>query len=99
VRDFSRSSDTVPAGINAYINYTRAYASFAIRSFAGIDVPNNASIEKVIKLVAREGSFFNPRYPAAGGGRASGAHIRRHQRRHGAGGAGTRPHRADTQRH
>jgi N-methylhydantoinase B len=69
--DFSRSSDTVPAGINAYINYTRAYASFAIRIFAGIDVPNNAGIERVIKLVAREGSFFNPRYPAAGGGRAS----------------------------
>jgi N-methylhydantoinase B len=69
--DFSRSSDTVPAGINAYINYTRAYASFAIRIFAGIDVPNNAGIERVIKVVAREGSFFNPRYPAAGGGRAS----------------------------
>lgn len=69
--DFSRSSDAVPAGINAYINYTRAYANFAMRIFAGIDVPNNAGIERVIKTVAREGSFFNPRYPAAGGGRAS----------------------------
>jgi N-methylhydantoinase B len=69
--DFSRSSDAVPAGINAYINYTRAYASFSMRIFAGIDIPNNAGIERVIKLIAREGSFFNPRYPAAGGGRAS----------------------------
>ncbi len=69
--DFSRSSDVVPAGINAYINYTRAYANFAMRIFAGIDVPNNAGIERVIKLIAREGSFFNPAYPAAGGGRAS----------------------------
>lgn len=69
--DFSRSSDAVPAGINAYINYTRAYANFAMRIFAGIDVPNNAGIERVIRTVAREGSFFNPRYPAAGGGRAS----------------------------
>ena len=69
--DFSRSSDAVPAGINAYINYTRAYANFAMRIFAGIDVPNNAGIERVLKLVAREGSFFNPRYPAASGGRAS----------------------------
>src|SRR5208283_2039001 len=66
--DFSRSSDAVPAGINSYINYTRAYASFAMRIFAKIDVPNNAGIERVIKTVAREGSFFNPRYPAAGGG-------------------------------
>lgn len=69
--DFSRSSDAVPAGINAYINYTRAYANFATRIFVGIDVPNNAGIERVIRLVAREGSFFNPAYPAASGGRAS----------------------------
>ncbi len=61
----------MPAGINSYINYTRAYASFAMRIFAKIDVPNNAGIERVIKLIAREGSFFNPRYPAASGGRAS----------------------------
>lgn len=69
--DFSRSGDTVPAGINAYINYTRAYANFAMRIFAGVDVPNNAGIERVINVVAREDSFFNPRYPAAGGGRAA----------------------------
>jgi N-methylhydantoinase B len=69
--DFSRSGDAVPAGINSYINYTRAYASFAMRIFAGIDVPNNAGIERVIRLVTRPGSFFDPRYPAAGGGRAS----------------------------
>jgi len=69
--DFSRSSDQVPAGINCYINYTRAYGSFAMRIFAKIDVPNNAGVERVIKVVAREGSFFNARYPAASGGRAS----------------------------
>jgi N-methylhydantoinase B len=69
--DFSRSSDAVPAGINSYINYTRAYANFAMRIFAAIDVPNNAGIGRVIQTVAREGSFFNPSYPAAGGGRAA----------------------------
>ena len=31
--DFSRSSDAVPAAINSYINYTRAYAVFAIKTF------------------------------------------------------------------
>ena len=30
--DFSRSSDAVPAAINSYINYTRAYAVFAIKT-------------------------------------------------------------------
>jgi N-methylhydantoinase B len=69
--DFSRSSDEVPAGINCYINYTRAYASFAMRIFAGIDVPNNAGAERTITTIAREGSFFNARYPAPSGGRAS----------------------------
>lgn len=69
--DLSRSSDAVPAGLNSYINYTRAYASFAMRIFAGIDVPNNAGIERVIELKTRPGSFFDPRYPAASGGRAS----------------------------
>ena len=69
--DFSRSSDAVPAGLNSYINYTRAYSKFAIRVFANIDVPNNAGVERVIQAVAREGSFFNPRYPAASGGRAA----------------------------
>ncbi len=68
--DFSRSSDQVPAGLNCYINYTRAYASFAMRIFAQIDVPNNAGVERVIKTIAREGSFFNATYPAASGGRA-----------------------------
>jgi N-methylhydantoinase B len=69
--DFSRSSDQVPAGLNCYINYTRAYASFAMRIFGKIDVPNNAGVERVIRVVAREGSFFNAQYPAASGGRAS----------------------------
>src|SRR5262249_60391587 len=32
--DFSRSSDTVPAAFNSYINYTRAYAVIAINAFS-----------------------------------------------------------------
>jgi len=69
--DFSRSSDQVAAGLNCYLNYTRAYASFALRFFAGIDIPNNHGSEKAIRTIAREGSFFNARYPAASGGRAA----------------------------
>ncbi|TDR92938.1 hydantoinase B/oxoprolinase family protein [Enterovirga rhinocerotis] len=69
--DLSRSSDQVAAGLNCYINYTRAYGSFAMRIFGKIDVPNNAGVERVIKVVAREGSFFNAVYPAPSGGRAS----------------------------
>src|SRR6185437_16379305 len=65
--DFSRSSDQVPAALNCYMNYTRAYASFAMRVFAGIDIPNNAGIERVIKPVAREGWCTNAMWPAPSG--------------------------------
>jgi N-methylhydantoinase B len=71
VVDFSRSSDQVNAGINSYINYTRAYATFSIRSFAKVDVPHNDGVARPIRTVAREGCFFNPRYPAPSGGRAN----------------------------
>jgi N-methylhydantoinase B len=71
VVDFSRSSDQVKAGINSYINYTRAYATFSIRTFAKVDVPHNDGVERPIKTVARKKSFFNPEYPAPSGGRAN----------------------------
>jgi N-methylhydantoinase B len=71
VVDFSRSSDQVKAGINSYINYTRAYATFSIRTFAGVDVPHNDGVERPIKTVARKRSFFNPEYPAPSSGRAN----------------------------
>lgn len=69
--DFSRSSDQVPAALNCYINYTRAYGMFAIRIISEFDVPQNAGVERVVKVIAREGSFFNATFPAASGGRAS----------------------------
>ncbi|MBS0537165.1 MAG: hydantoinase B/oxoprolinase family protein [Proteobacteria bacterium] len=69
--DFSRSSDSVPAAINAYINYTRAYAIFAIKVFCDALQPQNEGNMRPIKVTAREGSFFNPRFPAPSGGRAA----------------------------
>ena len=69
--DFSRSGPQVPAAINSYINYTRAYALFAIKVFCDPLSPQNTGAMRPIKLVAREGSFFNPRFPAPSGGRAA----------------------------
>ena len=69
--DFSRSSDQVPAAINSYINYTRAYTYFAIKVFCDPLSPQNAGAMRPIRLVAREGSFFNPKFPAPSGGRAA----------------------------
>jgi N-methylhydantoinase B len=69
--DFSRSSEAVPAAINSYINYTRAYAIFAIKVFCDALQPQNEGNMRPIKVTAREGSFFNPRFPAPSGGRAA----------------------------
>jgi N-methylhydantoinase B len=68
--DFSRSSDSVPAAINSYINYTRAYAIFAVKVFCNALQPQNEGNMRPIKVTAREGSFLNPRFPAPSGGRA-----------------------------
>jgi len=71
VVDFSRSSDQVGAAINAYINFTRAHGYFAIKVFTDAQLPHNAGGLRPIRIVAREGSFFNPRFPAPSGGRAA----------------------------
>lgn len=67
--DFSRSSDAVPAAINSYINYTRAYAVFAIKTFCNALEPQTEGSMRPIKLNVREGCFFNPKFPAPSGGR------------------------------
>lgn len=73
--DFSRSSDTVPAAINSYINYTRAYAVFAIKAFCNALDPQTEGSMRPIKLKVREGSFFNPKFPAPSDGLAQGADV------------------------
>ncbi len=71
VVDFSRSSDQVAAGMNSYLNYTRAYTIFAIKVFTDALLPQNDGMIRPLSVTAREGSFFNPRYPAPSGGRAT----------------------------
>ncbi|MET4385366.1 N-methylhydantoinase B [Bradyrhizobium sp. F1.4.3] len=71
VVDFSRSGDQVAAAINAYINFTRAHGFFAIKVFTGARLPHNEGGLRPIRVIAREGSFFNPRFPAPSGGRAA----------------------------
>ncbi|MFG1357961.1 hydantoinase B/oxoprolinase family protein [Xanthobacter pseudotagetidis] len=69
--DFSGSGDQVQAGINSYINYTTAYSTFAAKVLMDALLPQNDGASRPIKVMAREGSFFNPVYPAPSGGRAA----------------------------
>ncbi len=68
--DFAGSSDQVASGINSYINYTRAYAVFAIKVFTDPHLPHSEGVIRVVDVAAPEGSFFNPTYPAPSSGRA-----------------------------
>lgn len=69
--DFSRSSDQVPAALNSYVNYTRAYTVFAVKVFCDARLPHNEGGIRPVGVEARAGSFFNPKFPAASGGRAA----------------------------
>ena len=69
--DWSESDDQVMAGINSYINYTRAYSAFAVKAFTDPGLPLNHGANLPIEVVARLGSFFNPTYPAPSSGRAT----------------------------
>ena len=68
--DWSRSDDQVPAGMNSARTYSFAYSFFTLKCLLAPDVPQNAGCTRPFKLVAREGSFMNPRLPAPGGWRA-----------------------------
>ncbi|NNM74155.1 hydantoinase B/oxoprolinase family protein [Enterovirga aerilata] len=69
--DFSDSSDQVGAAINSYLNYTRAYCFFAVKVFTDPRLPQNDGAIRPITVTSREGSFFNPTFPAPSGGRAT----------------------------
>jgi len=71
VVDFTGSSQEVAAGMNSYINYTRAYAMFSIKVFTEPLLAQNEGVIRPIQVIAEPGSFFNPRFPAPSGGRAT----------------------------
>lgn len=62
--DFSGSSAQSKTGINVVMNYTHAYAAFAVRSCLNPEVPNNHGSLFPIKVVAPKGSIVNCEYPA-----------------------------------
>lgn len=64
VIDFTGSSPEAPIGINVVLNYTAAYANFAVRACLDPDLPNNFGSLAPVRVVAPEGSIVNCRYPA-----------------------------------
>ncbi len=62
--DFGGSSPQSRRGINVVLNYTRAYASFAVKAAISPEVPHNAGSFRPVHVTAPEGSVLNCAPPA-----------------------------------
>ena len=62
--DLAGSSPCSKYGINVPLNYTTAYAVFAIRCVVSDNIPNNAGSLALFKVVAPEGCIVNAVHPA-----------------------------------
>jgi len=63
--DFAGSSPASPRGINVVLNYTHAYATFAVRACLNPDLPNNYGSLAPIRIAAPEGCIVNAKYPVS----------------------------------
>ncbi len=63
--DFDGSSPQSSRGINVVLNYTRGYASFAVKAAISPEVPHNEGAFRPVTVVAPEGSVLNCQEPAA----------------------------------
>ncbi len=63
--DFTGSSPQSTRGINVVLNYTHAYASFAIKAAICPDVPHNEGSFRPVHVSAPPGSILNALDPAA----------------------------------
>ena len=63
--DFDGSSPQSARGINVVLNYTKGYASFAIKAAISPEVPHNEGAFRPVHITAPEGCILNCRRPAA----------------------------------
>ncbi|MFL5802222.1 MAG: hydantoinase B/oxoprolinase family protein, partial [Roseiflexaceae bacterium] len=63
--DFAGSSPQSRRGINVVMNYTHAYASFAIKAAVSPEVPHNEGAFRPVHVSAPRGSILNCEEPAA----------------------------------
>src|SRR5262249_2075004 len=62
--DFAGTSPQSPRGLNVLLNYTHAYATFALKALLAPDVPNNEGSFRSLTVSAPEGCILNCRRPA-----------------------------------
>jgi N-methylhydantoinase B len=73
--DFAGSSPQSPHGINVVLNYTHAYASFALKAAVYPEVPHNAGGFRPVHVTAPPGSILNALPPAPVASRHAIGHL------------------------
>src|SRR5262245_16327734 len=73
--DFAGSSPQSTRGINVVLNYTHAYASFAVKAAICPDVPHNEGSFRPVHVTAPPGSILNALDPAAVASRQAVGHF------------------------
>jgi N-methylhydantoinase B len=69
--DFAGTDSQTSSAINSTLTYTRSYCYWVTKAITTRDtIPQNEGQLRPVRVVAPKGSFFNPRPPAAVGGRA-----------------------------
>lgn len=63
--DFDGSSPQSTRGINVVLNYTKGYASFAVKAAISPEVPHNEGAFRPVNITAPEGTILNCKRPAA----------------------------------
>jgi N-methylhydantoinase B len=62
--DFTGSSPQSARGMNVVINYTRAYAQYALKCAISAEVPHNEGSFRPVSITAPEGCILAARFPA-----------------------------------
>ncbi len=73
--DFAGSSEQVERAFNVVLNYTAAYTNYGLKLAICPEVPQNDGSFRPVRVVAPEGSIFNPRFPAAVAARQIAGHF------------------------
>ena len=74
VADFTGTSPQTTGALNPNYWFTASCTYAAIRSVLPANMPNNAGFYRPITVIAPEGCFVNPRFPAPLGARGQGGH-------------------------
>ncbi|HEY2988346.1 MAG TPA: hydantoinase B/oxoprolinase family protein [Candidatus Binatia bacterium] len=75
VIDFAGSSPESAHGINVVLNYTHAYASFAVKAAVYPDIPHNEGSFRPVRVTAPPGSILNALEPAPVASRQAVGHF------------------------